>query len=531
MAKSPTPLITRRDFLNQLGYVGGSALLISGMQAFGLSFASSLTSPPKLNVLSSPKKVVILGAGLAGMCAAYELQKYGYNCVILEARSHSGGRCQTARRGMELPEVTGLMNRCEFAENTYYNHGPWRIPYHHRSTLHYTKELAIPLEIMINDNEQAFVYSDSGAGPLKNKTLRRMEVIADMRGYQSEILAKSIRQQQLDLPLQGDDVETFVNYLVFEGQLTSADLDYLGADGRGYKIPRSALQNSGERSEPFLLKDLLGSRLWSTVQSVATYDQPKTMFQPIGGMDKLSDGFAAHIGEIITYNAEVQSIRQDDSQVTINYADTNAGDLSTVTADYCLCTIPLTVLNNIPIDMPQAAKRAMDGASAVASCKLGLQMKRRFWEEDDAIYGGHSRVTANGITTNISYPSYEFQQQKGILQGIYNFGVPAIQYSALSQDQRVEQALSLGQCIHPQFRENFESAFGVAWHLVKYSLGAYEHWSEQAMVSDYPLLCQAQGRILLAGDHMSHLPGWMAGSFESVWLQIEALHKMALTHV
>lgn len=521
-------VITRRHFLNHLGVIGGSALLIDAMQAFGMQFASSATRPPVLNKLTNSKKVVILGAGLAGLCAAYELKKYGYQCTILEARPHGGGRCQTARRGTVLDEVTGLSNRCEFDEDQYYNHGPWRIPYHHRSTLYYTKALSIPLEIMINDNEQAFVYSDVGKGPLKNKAIRRMALAADMRGYESEILAKSIHQGQLDLPLRQEDMEVFVSYLVNHGALRGKDLDYLGTDGRGYDTPRGALLNAGKQSTPYAIQDLLDSRLWNSIQSVASYDQPKTMFQPIGGMDKLAHGFEAAVGDVITYDAEVASIRQNNSGVTVNYRNTKATSDHSLQADYCICTIPLTVLKNIAIDIPQPSKQAMNSASTVASCKLGMQMKRRFWEEDDAIYGGHSRVTLEGDTSNISYPSYDYQSQKGIVQGVYNFTGSAIRYSAMSREERVEYALKFGAAIHPQFRENYENSFGVAWHLVKYSLGAYIHWSERGMEKDYPLLCEPQGRILLAGDHMSHMPGWMAGAFESTWLQIETLHKMAL---
>ena len=115
------------------------------------------------------------------------------------------------------------------------------------------------------------------------------------------------------------------------------------------------------------------------------------MFQPVGGMDMIGKAFAREVGGLIRYNAKVTEIQQNDSGVTVSYVDTaNPQAVQQATADWCVCTIPLSILSQIPIDVGAAMKNAIDAVPYAGSVKVGLQFKRRFWEEDEAIYGGIS---------------------------------------------------------------------------------------------------------------------------------------------
>jgi len=115
--------ITRRQFLRR------SAIAVA---AAGLD-RSQLSGAVRNLVLTGPaKKVLILGAGMAGLVAAYELSKAGHDVTVLEARTRPGGRVHTLRE----PFSDGL-----FAEE-----GAARIPENHNLTLQYVKEFALPLE-------------------------------------------------------------------------------------------------------------------------------------------------------------------------------------------------------------------------------------------------------------------------------------------------------------------------------------------------------------------------------------------------
>jgi monoamine oxidase len=495
------------------------------MNAWGMGIASRVAAPPLLTGSGKGKKVVILGAGLAGMTAAYELGKLGYQCQVLEARAFAGGRCQTARKGFVLQELGGEKQTCAFEQGQYINHGPWRIPLDHQSTLYYTRLFDVPLEVMVNDNDHSIVYLED-AGPLSKQRLRPAQVKADMRGHVAELLAKSVKAHLLDQQLSADDQHLLLDYLAHEGALSASDLQYKGRNGRGYAVNPGAGLLAGTASDPLGFRDLLESRIGKVYSAVQEYPMQATMFQPVGGMDQIARAFEKRVGRRIRYGAEVQRIRQDAGKVTVTFKDTGSGTLSVLDADYCLCTIPLSVLRTIDTDFSDKFKAAIKDVAYAPVGKIGLQMKRRFWEEDDQIYGGHVLTDIKGINT-ISLPSTGWQSKKGVVLGYYHYAGDAIEASALAPRERAEFALAAGQQIFPAYRASFESAFSVAWHRVRYNLGGWAEWTDEGRQQAYPLLLEGEGRVLLAGEHLSYLTGWQAGAIESAWQQIEKIHTRA----
>src|ERR1043165_6789351 len=154
MAKTKNGL-TRRRFLKGVGLAGGSAALYETMTALGLiNLPGSLAGPPQLAAGSGAgKKVIILGAGIGGLTAAYELMRAGYKVQVFELTERPGGRNHTARRGTVLIEKNKkghtLKQVCNFDEGLYLNLGPGRLPYHHRRVLHYCQDLDVALEVYV----------------------------------------------------------------------------------------------------------------------------------------------------------------------------------------------------------------------------------------------------------------------------------------------------------------------------------------------------------------------------------------------
>ncbi|WP_426195332.1 FAD-dependent oxidoreductase [Massilia sp. DWR3-1-1] len=533
MSTPASPLIdlqsapSRRHFLARALAVGGSGFLLANMKAWGMDLASTRDAPPVLAGSGKGKTVVILGAGLAGMTAAYEMSKLGYTCKVIEARAFAGGRCQTARTGTVLEELGGEKQVCGFAPGQYINFGPWRIPFNHRSTLHYTSSFGVPLELFNNDNDAAYVYNDNAAGALRGRRLRQYEVKADTRGYVDELLAKGLQSGAMDQQVGAADKQLLIDYLVNEGYLSRKDLRYRGTEGRGFKVnPGAGISpGAGVPSDPLGFSDLLQSKLGHIYHSVHEFTQQSTMLQPVGGMDAIARAFEKRVGKMIRYNTEVLSLRNHSDGVDVGVRDARTGATSVVKGDFCLCTLPLSVLRQVDTDFSPAFKTAMMGAAYAPVCKIGLQMGRRFWEEDDGIYGGHVYTDTKGINL-ISLPSSNWQGRKGTLLGCYSFAGDAAEFSALSLKERADYALAAGEKIFPgQYRKNVESAFSVAWHRVKYNLGGWAEWSEEARAKAYPVLVEGEQRTLLAGEHMSYLGGWQAGAIESAWQQMARIHQ------
>jgi monoamine oxidase len=112
---------TRRDFLRQIAHAGGYRATYLTMQAMGLiGTAGAIAEPVILEKgATHGTKVIVLGAGVAGLSAAYELGKAGYDCTVLEARDRVGGRNWTVRPGTTIEMTDGSRQLCEFDQGLY----------------------------------------------------------------------------------------------------------------------------------------------------------------------------------------------------------------------------------------------------------------------------------------------------------------------------------------------------------------------------------------------------------------------------
>ncbi|MEK6477078.1 flavin monoamine oxidase family protein [Catalinimonas sp. 4WD22] len=510
--------ISRRAFLNRVSVLAGSSY--PAMVAMGM-IQKAPNHPFKLQGKANGTKVIILGAGLAGMTSAYEMNKLGYDCTILEARNRPGGRVWTVRGGTQETEEGGVSQSCNFDKGQYLNAGAARIPHHHEITMHYCREMGIPLQIFNNVNENAFLYSE-GKGPLSNKPIRIREVKYDMQGYICELLNKAIDQEALDLPMTNEDKEKLIEFLRVEGGL-NPDMLYTGDSRRGYKTPPGAGNQPGVPADAYELMDLINSGFIDPAMSnlpVYTHDLQMTLFEPVGGMDRLPYALAEQVKDNIKYESVVNEIRKEDEGVRIVY--TSNGKMQEIKGDYCICTLPLPVLANVKNDLSSNVQRACDFVDYKKACKIGLQFKRRFWEEDENIFGGLSRT--NTTITQIMYPNYDYLGKKGVLKGFYNFSEKAEYTGNLSLKEREQLALEEGSKLHPQYKDEFENSFSLAWHKIPYSMGGWAEYNDATRQRFYPDLIKPDGNIYLAGEHTSYHTAWMAGAFESARRTVSSIH-------
>jgi monoamine oxidase len=518
---------SRRDLLSLIRAMAGSAAMYHAMTSLGFASESPYKGPIRLEGDAKGASVLILGAGLAGMTAAHELRKAGYKVEILEFNSRPGGRNWTLRGGDSFTELGGSRQACEFERGLYINPGPWRIPYHHRALLDYCKRFNVTLEPFIQLNHNAFLHASGAFGGAPQ---RIRAVKADFQGEIAELLAKATRQGKLDEAVSKEDQEVLLHALRSWGALDRDDTykaNLISAEFRGYaRDPGGGLGAEPLPSEPVGLSDLLKSGVWRYLQSFARYEFQTTMFQPVGGMDKIGKAFARDLGGIIRYNAKVTRIQQDDAKVTVSYVDpANPAEQRQAMADWCVCTIPLSILSQLPLDVSAAMKSAIDAVPYGASVKIGLQFKRRFWEEDEAIYGGISYTDLP--IRQIGYPNTGFNRTgKGVLLGAYLFGgANAFEFTSMTPAERVARAVEFGAAIHPQYSDEFENGVAVAWHRVPFTLGCAGDWSDHARAAHYENLCQIDGGIVLAGEHASQLPAWQEGAILSSLDAVSRLHE------
>jgi monoamine oxidase len=526
-AMSSEPVtVSRRDLLSLIGAVSGSAAMYHAMTSLGFASDSGYKGPIKLEGDPKGTSVLILGAGLAGMTAALELRKAGYKVQVLEFNSRPGGRNWTLRGGDSFTELGGFRQTCEFEQGLYFNPGPWRIPYHHRALLDYCKRLNVALEPFTQLNHNAFLHASRAFGGVPQ---RIRDIKTDFQGQISELLAKATQQGKLDEAVSKEDREILMLALRSWGALDgnyAYKANLISAEFRGFsRDPGGGLGAEPIASEPIGLSDILKSRLWRYLQNFALHTFQSTMFQPVGGMDMIGKAFAREVGDVIRYDAKVTRIQQGDRGVTVTYTDLKApATPQQARADWCVCTIPLSILSQLPLDVGGRMKAAIDAVPYSSSVKVGLQFKRRFWEEDEAIYGGISYTDLP--IRQIAYPNTGFNSAgKGVLLGAYLFDGPnAYEFASMPPAERVARAVEFGAGIHPQYRTEYENGVAVAWHRMPFTLGCAGNWADKARVEHYDDLCQIDGRIVLAGEHASYIPAWQEGAILSSLDAIARLH-------
>jgi monoamine oxidase len=522
---SASPL-SRRDLLRLIGAAAGGATMYQAMSAIGYAADSPYRGP--IDLAGAPKgvSILVLGAGVAGMTAAYELRNAGYDVTVLEYNGRAGGRNWSLRGGDRYTELGGYTQECQFDKDLYINPGPWRIPYHHRGILSYAKRLNVPLEAFVQVNYNAYLHSSGAFG---GKPQRYRAVKADYQGHVAELLAKASHQDGLDAKVTREDREKLLESLRHWGALDK-NYAYVSSDAtssrRGFeKNPGGGLSARPIPSKPMGLGDLLDSNLWQGISNGDELDMQTALFQPVGGMGRIGEAFGRELGPLIRYNAKVTDIHQDDHGVTVSYEDTQApGSKLNARADWCVCTIPLSILSQIPMNVGTPMATAIGAVPYASAIKVGLQFKRRFWEEDDHIYGG---ITYTDLPiTNIGYPSTGYHSSgKGVLLGAYIWGLNAMEFTSMTPAERVQKALDYGSQIHPQYKPEFDNGVAVAWHRSPFTMGCFGMWSDATRAQHYDDLCRIDSRIALAGEHASFIGGWQEGGVTSALDAIGRLHE------
>ena len=518
--------VTRRRLLSWIGHAAGGAAMYQAMTALGFAAESPYAGSPKLQGAPKGSRVLILGAGWAGLVAAYELRQAGYLVKVLEFNNRAGGRAWTLRGGDEYTELGGLKQHCGFAKGLYLNPGPWRIPYHHHGVLDYARRLKVPLEPFIQVNHNAYLHSQRAYGGVPQ---RFRHVQADFNGHVAELMSKSLRKEQLDSGVTLEDREKVLRALQQWGALDRSgryQMNDFTSGRRGYDVSAGGgLMPAPVPSQPLAFGELLNSGLWHNLITGHEHEFQTTLFQPVGGMDRIAMALYEQVRDTVQFGAKVHAIAQDDKGVTVSYNDLKAGGAARVAkSDWCLCTIPLTVLSQIDLQVSGAMQEAINAVPYESSVKVGLQFKRRFWEQDEAIYGGITH-TDLPIQT-IGYPNSGYGQTgPGVLLGAYIWGPNAYEFTAQPPAVRVQLALKYGAQIHKQYPSEFaDQAMAVAWHRVPFVHGCFGNWSDEAREKHYRNLCQIDGRIALAGEHASLIPAWQEGAVLSSLDAITRLH-------
>ena len=419
----------------------------------------------------APKKILIVGGGLAGLSAAYELVQAGHEVTVLEARDRPGGRVLTLRES--------------FADGQHAEAGAETFGETHNFVRHYVDSLGLETLLAWNYGKLASLRFVRSARAPSNSGLSRKYVQPAIREI-GDPLAPGWPSPEL---LREFDQVSMAELLARRGaspeEIASLALDYSDSWDNG-TAPDSAL---------CLLRD----------EAIARKGRS---FRIRGGNDQLPRALARSLGDRVHYRATLQRIEQNRKHVTVTVE--SGGRRNQVSADYLICAIPFTVLRSVQVSpaFSVGKQRAIRELSYNSVTRVYVQTRTRSWIDQ-----GLSGFANTDLPIGTVWDCAEGQPgARGILE-CYTSGERARRLAALSEPQRVRTAV---ENLERLFGDaNYEKSASVIWDSDPLARGAFAWFKRGQMSTLLPYIASREGRVFFAGEHTSPWFGWMQGALHS----------------
>lgn len=469
-------MINRRGFLGLLSVTGVS-----------LSLPACLEEAPAALKAGSkaPKKVVVLGAGLAGLSAAYELMKKGHDVTVIEAQDHPGGRVRTLHEGFQNGQYAEL--------------GAVRIPDVHEHTLGYVEELGLELDEYTGSNPlyylkgNRFVHEEGNAWPLDLTEEEQEEGLGMWSTYVAAYF------EDFGDPMAG----TFPKAGIVNAYESMTFTQFVKSKGASNDFMTLFVADNGTEVEA------IGAVPWMALE-IADQAWDKS-YHVRGGNDLIPKKLAEILGNRILYGRKVTGITHSNSGVEVSYAH-GAVSESTI-ADHVVCAIPFTTLRDVSVSppFPQDKTKAIQELKLMNASRAYIQTKTRFWEEE-------------GITgvklVKTDTPIERLWDLSNVQEG--TSGVLMVYTQNENADKLVKKPITARQGyildhieeFFPTIREEQIAFHEKAWSEDPWVKGAWtdlrpgQWWM-------YGVMRRPEGRVHFAGEHTSMWSGWMQGAIES----------------
>jgi monoamine oxidase len=488
--------LTRRELFKGTASAG----LVAGTGSFGRRARAASHQP----------HVVVLGAGLAGLCAAYQLQRRGCSYTILEAeQDHIGGRVRTVR----------------FGDGLHGELGPMRIPKTHETVLNYVDSFGLACRPFVGSNDNAFYFARGHR--VRIGDLAKFKKLYQLRHWEnnrspSELWTHAVirhldsltAEERHDLAhsdvFKTKKISDFdrlsLRQLLELGGLSDEAIEYL-------LVAWGALTLQHSAATEHLREEL--SEIWSVGQ----------FYEISGGAELLPKAFLDRLRVKPQMGCEVVHLEQDPAAKRATAVYRTQAGRDRVSGDFVLCTIPFPVLGRMDLPFGPEKRRAIHEVWYESATKVLIPTTKRFWEMGaQPIFGGSSYT--DSLAGWIYYPSDnatdmnpEKSKGPGVLLASYNCGQDARILGAMGPDDRAEVVLRLVSKVHPELADpgivRHHEIKSWSWDNHRWAGGAFAFYMPGQFQRMHQHVIAPEGRIFFAGEHCSRAHTWIQGALES----------------
>lgn len=469
--------LRRRDFIRTTALVG------TGTSLLGSTLIHDLPETPINSTRSDKKSIIVAGAGIGGLCCAYELMKLGHEVTVLEASGRHGGHVLTGRDGL--------------SDGLYADYG----------AEHFTKPGYDKCWEYIKEfNLTALPY------PRRVNIARRI----DGKFYSEEMLADSVVLKnfgfnQREVKYLSENPWWDLGSLYYQPYLENFTDEYqpfnVGYD-KWDTVPMADIFKKDGASAAAL--SFLGGKNTSALYSLwhagilhlrGVPLSPPDVYRIKGGNQGLTNSFAKRLGNRLKLSCPITNIKHGDSGVTVTYRE--FGEDKEMSADYLANCIPLPVFRRIAVDpsFPEEKQFVIDNLSYGTYARVVFQAASEFWLEEDV-----------SINMELDHPDIwsmwrvadEVDTQRVALMGTGPAGISPLRALAGFKEIYPGKTLNIEQALIKDWPND---SFAPTCERLAFPMGTLSKF--------WPQLMQPYGRIHFAGSYADNLSWGMEAATRS----------------